>query len=160
MGPEYATKVVIPEVEGAVRKALGGLDSASLYTRSRDLIQDGVAAVSEALAQNFISIDDVVIQRIILPEVVQEAIIEKARQQQLSESYVYRLRTATSEAQRLRIEAQGHADYNKTISQTLTPDLRAWEGVRATKEIAASENAKIIVMGNGKDGLPVILSAD
>jgi regulator of protease activity HflC (stomatin/prohibitin superfamily) len=160
VGPDYAAKVVIPEVEGAVRKALGGLDSESLYTRSRDLIQNSVAEVSESLAQNFIQIDDVVIQRIILPEVLQDAVIEKAKQQQVAESYVYRLQAAQSEAARLKIEAEGFAEYNNTISKTLTPNLLTWEGVRATKDIATSENSKVIIMGNGKDGLPVILNSD
>lgn len=159
VGPDYATKVVIPEVEGAVRKALGGLDSESLYTRSRDLVQDSVAEVSESLAQNYIQIDDVVIKRIELPDVLQDAVIEKAKQQQLADSYVYRLKAAESEAARLKIEAQGFAAYNQTIGATLTPNLLSWEGVRATKEIATSPNAKVIVMGNGKDGLPVILNS-
>ncbi len=160
VGPDYAAKVVIPEVEGAVRKALGGLDSAGLYTRSGDLIQDSVAEVSEALAQNYLQIDDVVIQRIILPEVLQDAVIEKARQQQVADSYVYRLKAAESEAARLKIEADSYAAYNEVISKTLTPELLTWEGVRATKDIATSENSKVIIMGNGKDGLPVILNSD
>lgn len=160
VGPDYAAKVVIPEVEGAIRKVLGGLDSASLYTRSRDLIQDSVAEVSEVLAQNYIQIDDVVIQRIILPDVLQEAVVEKARQQQMADSYIYRLKAAESEAARLKIEANGFAAYNQIISKTLTPDLLSWEGVRATKDIATSDNAKVIIMGNGKEGLPVILNSD
>jgi regulator of protease activity HflC (stomatin/prohibitin superfamily) len=160
VGPDYATKVVIPEVEGAVRKALGGLDSESLYTRSRDLIQDSVAEVAESLAQNYIQIDDVVIQRIVLPDVLQDAVVEKAKQQQIADSYVYRLKAAESEAARRKIEAEGFAAYNLTVSKTLTPDLLKWEGVRATKELADSPNSKLIIMGNGKDGLPVILNSD
>lgn len=160
VGPDYATKVVIPEVEGAVRRALGRLDSEELYTKSNDLIQDAVGSAYQEVAQNFIIVDDVVIRRIVLPEVVQDAIRDKARQQQLAESYVYRLEAARQEADRLRIEAKGFADYNTEISNTLSPDLLTWEGVRATKDIATSENSKIIVMGNGKDGLPVILNSE
>ncbi|MGP6087636.1 prohibitin family protein [Antarctobacter jejuensis] len=160
VGPEYTAKVVIPEVQSAVRKAVGSLVSEELYTQSRDVIQNAVVVSLEQTAQNFVAIDDVIIRRITLPEQVQQAIELKIEQQHIADSFVYRLETARQEAERKRIEAQGYADYNTIISETLTVDLLKWEGVRATEALSESDNSKIIIMGNGKDGLPVILSAE
>ncbi|MCC1493263.1 prohibitin family protein [Cognatishimia sp. F0-27] len=160
VGPEYMDKVVIPEVEATVRKAVGALSSEELYTRSRDVIQDAVVLALEETAQNYVNVDDVIIRRITLPEPVQTAIELKIEQQHVADSFVFRLRTARQEAERKRIEAQGFADYNTIISETLTDDMLIWEGVRATETIAGSDNAKVIIMGNGKEGLPVILSAE
>lgn len=160
VGPDYTEKVVIPEVESAIRKAIGSLSSEELYTESRDVIQDAVVVALEETAQNYVAIDDVVIRRIVLPELVQTAIVQKIEQQHLADSFVYRLRSAAQEAERKRIEAQGFADYNNLISGTLTDQMLMWEGVRATETLSTSENSKVIIMGNGKEGLPVILSAE
>lgn len=160
VGPDYTEKVVIPEVESAVRRAVGSLSSEEMYTQSRDVIQDAVVVALEETAQNFVAVDDVIIRRITLPDKVQAAIELKIEQQHIADSFVYRLRSARQEADRKRIEAQGFADYNTIIADTLTDRMLTWEGVRATETLSASENAKVIIMGNGKDGLPVILSAE
>jgi regulator of protease activity HflC (stomatin/prohibitin superfamily) len=160
IGPEYAQVIVVPEVESAMRRAIGSLRTEEIYSRSRDIIRTAVIEAVEEASQSFVTIDDVIIRSVTLPPAFQEAVEEKARQQQLAESYQYRLISAEQEARRLAIEAGGFADYNTTIDETLSPELLQWEGVRATKEIATSNNSKIIVMGNGSDGLPVILNTE
>ena len=160
VGPNYEQTIVIPEVEHAMRRSIGSLQTEEIYSRSREIVRTAVVEAIEEAKQSFVQIDDVIIRSVTLPLGFKQAVEEKVRQQQLAESYRYRLIAAEQEAKRLAIEASGFAEYNKTIEQTLTPDLLQWEGVRATKEIAMSENSKIIVMGNGSDGLPVILNAE
>jgi regulator of protease activity HflC (stomatin/prohibitin superfamily) len=160
LGPDYEQVIVIPEVESAMRRAVGSLRTEEIYSRSREIIRTAVIEAVEEASQSFVTIDDVVIRSVTLPRGFQEAVEEKVRQQQLAESYQYRLLVTEQEARRLAIEAGGFAAYNRTIEETLTPELLQWEGVRATKEIATSDNSKIIIMGNGSDGLPVILNAE
>jgi len=160
VGSNYEQTIVIPEVEHAMRRSIGSLQTEEIYSRSREIVRTAVVEAIEEAKQSFVQIDDVIIRSVTLPLGFKQAVEEKVRQQQLAESYRYRLIAAEQEAKRLAIEASGFAEYNKTIEQTLTPDLLQWEGVRATKEIAMSENSKIIVMGNGSDGLPVILNAE
>ena len=72
-------------------------------------------------------------------------------------AYQYRLEKEKSEAERIRIEAQGRADANKIINSSLTPSLLKMRGIEATTKLAESPNSKVVVVGSGKDGLPLIL---
>jgi regulator of protease activity HflC (stomatin/prohibitin superfamily) len=78
----------------------------------------------------------------------------------LDEEYVYRIEVATKEAERKRIEAGGQKAYNDLMSQSLTPSLLEWKGIQATEELAKSPNTKVVIVGGGKNGLPVILGKD
>lgn len=158
VGPDYVTKVVIPEVESTVRTAIGGLTAEELYTTRYDIITKVVVEVLEQVANNYVTINDVIIRRVELPTTVRESIEEKVRQKHIADSYVFRIRAAEQEARRKEIEAGGFARYNDIISKSLTADILKWEGVRATQSFADSENSKIIIMGNGDKGLPVILN--
>ena len=81
----------------------------------------------------------------------------KLQQEQEALAYQYRLDREKSEAERIRIEAQGRADANRIINNSLTPNLRKMRGIEATSKLAESPNSKVVVVGSGKDGLPIIL---
>ncbi|HTP25738.1 MAG TPA: prohibitin family protein, partial [Anaeromyxobacteraceae bacterium] len=91
---------------------------------------------------------------------ISDAIESKLAQQQIDQEYVYRLSIATKEAQRKRIESEGVRAYNDNVSHSLTPDVLSWQGIQATQELAKSPNAKVVVIGSGKNGLPLILGRD
>jgi regulator of protease activity HflC (stomatin/prohibitin superfamily) len=105
----------------------------------------------------FVSIDEVPIERISLPKKIAEAIEAKLAQQQLDQEYVYRISVANKEAERKLIEARGQKAYNETLNASITPSLLSMQGIQATEELAKSPNAKVIVIGSGKNGLPVML---
>ena len=92
-----------------------------------------------------------------LPSTIKDAIERKLRQEQESLEYEFRLEKASKEAQRQIIEAQGKADANKLLSASLTDKILQDKGIEATLKLAESPNAKVVVIGSGKDGMPIIL---
>ena len=100
---------------------------------------------------------DILIRNIILPDKLQASIERKLQQEQESLEYEFRLEKETKEAERKKIEAEGVKQFQTIVTQSITEDLLRWQGIEATKELAGSQNAKVVVIGSGKDGLPLIL---
>jgi hypothetical protein len=92
-----------------------------------------------------------------LPPAIKDAVEHKIEQQHLAEAYVYRLEREKQEVERKKIEAAGNRAYNETIEPSLTPAVLRWKGIEAMRDLAASPNAKVVVVGNGRDGIPVML---
>jgi regulator of protease activity HflC (stomatin/prohibitin superfamily) len=160
VGPDYLNVVVRPEVRSVIRTVFGQYKPEEIYTSQR-AIQEHISVVSKVKVEaRFVSLDDVPIERISLPKTVADAIEAKLAQQQLDEEYVYRIEVATREAERKRIEAGGQKTYNELLSQSLTPSLLEWQGIQATEDLAKSPNAKVVIVGGGKNGLPIILGKD
>jgi regulator of protease activity HflC (stomatin/prohibitin superfamily) len=113
--------------------------------------------LSEKLAENYIQLNDVLIRNIQLPTTLEQAIERKLQQEQESLEYEFRLEKAQKEADRLRIEAEGIRDFEEIVSKGLSDKLLKWKGIEATKEIAKSPNTKVVIVGAGEDGLPLIL---
>ena len=101
--------------------------------------------------------DAILIREVTLPLTLQEAIEKKLRQEQESLEYEFRITKAEQEAERQRIEAQGKARANTIISASLTDKILQEKGIEATKDLAQSQNAKVVVIGSSDDGLPLIL---
>jgi regulator of protease activity HflC (stomatin/prohibitin superfamily) len=114
----------------------------------------------EEVSQRFITIDDVLIREIVLPDTIAKAIENKLAERERLEAYQFILGREKQESERKRIEAAGIRDYQRIIAETLTDDILKVKGILATQEIAKSNNTKIVVIGTGKDGLPIILGAD
>jgi regulator of protease activity HflC (stomatin/prohibitin superfamily) len=157
VGPDYPDKVVVPEVESALRSIVGGQKLDVVYTASQEVVQRVVTEVLEQASRNYVHVDEVVVRHIELPKLVREKIEAKLIEKETSESYEFRLKIATSEAERQKIEAGGIAVYNGLVGASLTPSVMQWEALQATKELAKSPNAKTIIIGRNADGLPIIL---
>jgi regulator of protease activity HflC (stomatin/prohibitin superfamily) len=119
-----------------------------------------IDSTRNALAQTNLEMKDLLIRSITLPEKIKSAIESKLQQQQEALAYQYRLEREASEAERLRIQAQGIADYNRIISASLTDRILQQKGIDATLELANSANSKVVVIGSGEDGLPMILGGN
>lgn len=161
VGPRYRERAVIPITIAAVRKAAARYKSHELY--SIDFESFEMAVRDELSAQPTSHVVDIVgvpITRVKLPPSITNAIESKLTQEQLLQAYRFRLQTAEQEALRKRIEAIGINTYNSIVNQSLTDDVLHWTGLRATLELARSENSKVVVVGNGEDGLPLILGSD
>jgi regulator of protease activity HflC (stomatin/prohibitin superfamily) len=161
IGPDYADKVVMPEVIAGVREIIGRYRPEELYTEKISAISDAIIqSVVRAVGEKFIVLDDVNIKSIKLPPLVTQAIEAKLQQEQLAQEYEFRLRREIEEAKRLDTQAKGLANYNRQVSETLSPELLRFKGIEATLELSKSTNSKVIVIGSGQDGLPLILNPD
>ena len=158
IGADYVTVMVIPNVRSSVRAVTGRFSAEEIYSTKRSEVELAIIeSTRKALAAKNIDMKDLLIRSIILPEKIKEAIESKLQQQQEALAYQFRLDRERSEADRKRIEAQGISDYNKLISASLTDKILQQKGIDATLELANSPNAKVVVIGSGEDGLPLIL---
>jgi regulator of protease activity HflC (stomatin/prohibitin superfamily) len=157
VGPDYLQKIVIPEVEATLRTVLGRYDAEEIYTTKKGIVQQVVNESLEQVSQRFVKIDNVMITGVELPAKIKEAIETKLEEQQLAEAYEFKLERERKEAERKRIEAAGIRDYNTLIESSLSEKVLKWKGVEATRDLSKSENSKVVIIGGGKDGLPVIL---
>jgi len=161
IGANFITVMVIPNVRSAVRAVTGRYTAEEIYSTKRGEVESEIIdATRNALAEKNIEMKDLLIRSITLPEKIKAAIESKLQQQQEALAYQYRLDRERSEAERLRIEAQGIADYNKIISQSLTPNILKQKGIDATLSLANSANSKVVVIGSGDDGMPLILGGN
>jgi regulator of protease activity HflC (stomatin/prohibitin superfamily) len=166
IGPEYYDRLIKPEVEAHVRRTFGNRPAHEIYSSPNDLIQElrGIAVLgrvedsgSAISTRAYVQIQEIKLINIELPSIVERAIAEKYRQEQLMLEYQYKLRRAEDEAERTRIEAAGIRDYNKIASE-ISPDLLRWRDLEATLELAKSANTKIIMLGGGGGGVPLLFS--
>lgn len=157
VGPDYAEKVVVPEVESALRTAMSGLLMQDVYSSQRAIVQQVINDSSDRISQKYIRLDEIVLREITLPEVVQKEVENKMAQAEVAESYQYRLEIARQEAARREIEANGLRTAQTILNQSLTPNILRWEGIEATRDFAKSPSTKTIIMGSRADGLPLIL---
>lgn len=158
VGENYKEKVIIPSTISSVREVIGKYLPEELYTTARHVIQDEILVEAvEETGRLPIIYADMIIELIKLPDMINTAIETKLKHQQEFLEYQYRLLKADEEKKRLAIEASGIQQYQNIISQSLSEQLLTWQGIQATKELAASQNSKLIIIG-GKNGLPVILN--
>lgn len=160
VGPDYVEKVVFPETEAALRRAVGQYGPEEVYTSHRGFLESVVVSSLSKMENRYIIVDDVLVKSVDLPTTVRDAIERKLALHEEEKAFQYRLSIEQKEAERKRIEALGIQAYQQIISKSLTSDLLRWQGVQATRELATSTNAKTVVIGAGKDGLPIILGGD
>lgn len=160
IGPDYARKVVIPEVESEIRKTIGRFTPEQLFTTQGSVLEDMLKGSFSQVSENFVTLDDVLITKISLPDQIRAAIEAKLTQEQMMKEYRFKIEREKREAERKIIEAGGIEEYNRIVNNSLTDRLLTWGGIDATKEIAKSPNSKVIIMGNSKESLPVILNAE
>ena len=161
IGPEYVERTVVPLTIGAVREYVAQHDSQELYTVDAQALQrEIIDATRGNLARHYVAITDLVLERLTLPKAVVEAIEQKLAQEQIAAAYGFRLEAEKAEAQRLEIKGSGLSRYYALVNSALTPALLQWRGIEATVELSQSPNSKIVIIGGGKDQLPIILGGE
>lgn len=157
-GTDYLNSVIIPAVRSATRSVVGRYTPEQLYSTKRDAIQAEIYEETKKIVEpQYIQLNDILVRDVTLPSTIKTAIESKLKQEQESLEYEFRLVTAAKEAEKQIIEAQGKADANKILSASLTDKILQDKGIEATMMLSNSPNSKIIVIGSGKDGLPLIL---
>jgi prohibitin 1 len=158
IGTDYLRRVIIPSMRASARSVIGRYTPEQIYSTKRDAIQDEIYVEAKALLDTkHVQLNQILIRSIILPPTIKNAIESKLKQEQESLEYEFKLTKASKEAQRQEIEAQGKANANKILSASITDKILRDKGIEATLRLAESPNSKVVIIGSGKDGLPIIL---
>ena len=157
-GENYLDRVIKPALRSAARSVVGRYTPEQLYSSKRDVIQSEIyEETKKILDDQYIQLNEVLVRDVTLPPTIKDAIERKLKQEQESLEYEFRLVTAEKEAEKQRIEAQGKADANRILNSSLTEKILQDKGIEATLQLANSPNAKVVIIGSGKDGMPIIL---
>ncbi len=157
-GENYVERVIRPALRSAARSIVGRYTPEQLYSTKRDAIQQEIEEYTkEILAEQFVQLNQVLVRDVTLPPTIKDAIERKLKQEQESLEYEFRLAKAQKEAQRQKIEAEGKANANNILNASLSDKILREKGIQATIELSKSPNSKVIVIGSGDDGLPIIL---
>lgn len=167
IGPDYVDTMLVPLVGSFARQEIAAHKPDALYSPDRLAIQEAIrektkqALVArfrpQAHRESYLLVEDVLIRNVQLPDEVAEAIEDKVIQKQQAEAFEHRLARERQEAVRKAIEAEGIRRFQETINSTISEGYLRWKGIEATLELAKSNNAKVVVIGAGEDGMPIIL---
>jgi len=155
---QYKERILLPAIRSAARSVVGRYTPEQLYSSKRDVIQIEIYEETKKIVEDqYIQLNEVLIRDVTLPPTIKEAIERKLKQEQESLEYEFRLVTAAKEAEKVIIEAQGKADANRILSASLTDKILQDKGIEATIKLAESPNSKVIIIGSGESGMPIIL---
>jgi len=161
VGPNYASIILQPQFRSVVRDVTARYDAKALYTGSREKLANEIKkAIGKLVGPRGISVEAAALRQIVLPARLTTAIEEKLKADQESQRMEFILQKEKQEAERKRIEAKGIADFQTIVSEGINEQLLKWKGIEATEKLAGSQNTKIVIIGSGKDGLPIILNGD
>ena len=161
VGPNYVEIILVPQFRSVVRGVTARYEAKALYTASREKLAGEIVEELETLVgPRGITIEQAPLRQIILPSRLTQSIEEKLQAEQESQRMAFILRKEEQEADRKRIEAKGIADFQEIVSKGISEQLLKWKGIEATEKLANSQNSKVVIIGSGKDGLPIILGSD
>jgi len=161
LGEDFVRVIIQPELSSAVRGLTSEADAKALYTSGRGEIQRKLKAEMIAVLEpHGIILEDVLLKAIVLPKQLVDAIELKAQAEQDAARMEFILQKEQQEAERKTIEAKGIAHFQHIVSEGISPALLQWKGIEATEKLSESHNSKIVIMGNTKESLPVILGGD
>jgi regulator of protease activity HflC (stomatin/prohibitin superfamily) len=172
IGPNYLNSLLIPEIGSVMRERASVYETEDLYATRRAQLQreireaiispDNLNRIGTNLdsseLDSSVVLYDVLIKDIKLPDRVRMAIERKLEQAQISQEYTFRLAREHLETERKRIEAQGIQAFQQTVQAGISENYLKWRGIEATLQLAASQNAKVVIIGNNSQGLPLILN--
>jgi regulator of protease activity HflC (stomatin/prohibitin superfamily) len=155
---DYVVKIVEPTLRAAIRASTSSHTANALYTNARELVQQQIQDdLTKQLATRGVIVEAVLLRDVQLPTMLKGSIEAKQQAEQDALRMSFILQKEKQEAERKRIEAQGIADFQKIVAQGISPQLLEWKGIEATEKLATSNNTKVIVIGNPKNGLPLVL---
>lgn len=158
IGPDYVANFVEPNLRSAIRESTASHSANALYTGAREevakIIQDELAKI---LAPQGVTVVSVLLRDVQLPAMLKTSIEAKQQAEQDALRMSFILQKEKQEAERKRIEAQGIADFQKIVAQGISTQLLEWKGIEATEKLANSTNTKVVIIGNPKNGLPLVL---
>jgi len=161
VGEDYVEKILKPQFRSVVRGVTASYEARSLYTADREKLAKQIETeLATLVGPRGITLEAAPMRQIKLPAGLTASIEEKLKSEQESQRMQFILQRETQEAERKRIEAQGIADFQNIVAKGISDQLLKWKGIEATEKLANSNNSKVIVIGSGKDGLPIILGGN
>jgi prohibitin 1 len=158
IGPRYVEVLIEPNLRSAIREATASHSANALYSGEREMVaKQIIAQLTEQLSPRGVVVESILLRDIQLPNTLRASIELKQQAEQEALAMSFRLQKEKQEAERKRIEAQGISDFQRIVAQGISSQLLEWKGIEATESLAKSPNAKIVVIGSGKNGLPLIL---
>jgi len=175
IGPNYVKVLAMPGIGSLTREVIAQYNAEQVYSTARQEIQDKIRSLVEArLSEKMMEHEDdeesyrvplrdifilydILVTGIELPEAIVAAINRKTEQYYIAEEYKFRVEREKRESERKKIEADGIRDFQQTVAQGISESYLRWRGIEATLQLSQSANAKVVVIGSGKDGLPIIL---
>ncbi|HLG32200.1 MAG TPA: prohibitin family protein [Ignavibacteriaceae bacterium] len=155
---EYVQKLVVPNFRSVVRGVTTKYEAKSLYTADREKLENEIEEKLKSVEEiKEVFVLSTPLRQIVLPAGLTASIEEKLKSEQESQRMEFILARERQEAERKRIEAKGIADFQDIVSRGISEQLLRWKGIEATEKLANSPNSKVVVIGSGKDGLPIIL---
>jgi regulator of protease activity HflC (stomatin/prohibitin superfamily) len=157
-GGDFLNVLLVPQFRSISRSVTASFQASALYSSEREALSEAInKELSAIVGKRGITIESTPLRNVVLPGQLTEAIEQKQRAEQESQRMEFILTKERQEADRKRIEAKGIADFQNIVAQGISEQLLRWKGVEATEKLANSPNTKVIIVGSGKDGLPVIL---
>ncbi len=154
----YEEVLLIPQFRSISRAVTASFQASALYSTERERLSESIQAeLAKAVGRRGIIVESTPLRNVVLPSQLTEAIEQKQRADQESQRMQFILTKEKQEAERKRIEAQGVADFQRIVAQGISENLLRWKGIEATMKIAESQNTKVVIVGSGKTGLPIIL---
>jgi regulator of protease activity HflC (stomatin/prohibitin superfamily) len=158
IGANYENVVVEPTLRASIRESTASHSANALYTGEREMVAKQIYdQLVGQLNQRGLIVESVLLRDIQLPQTLKASIEAKQQAEQEALAMNFRLQKEKQEAERKRIEAGGIRDFQQIVAQGISPALLEWKGIEATENLAKSGNAKVVVIGNNKNGLPLIL---
>src|SRR5215813_14326456 len=177
IGPDYIASLVRPEIGSRMREVIADYTAEEVYSTKRQEIQDRIRGHAEAMLGGkmmergadednapyriplnaMLNLIDTLVLSIELPESIVTAINRKIEQYYISEEYTFRVARERKESERKKIEAEGIREFQQIVSQGISNSYLRWRGIEATLQLAQSTNSKVVIIGGGKDGVPIIL---
>src|SRR3954451_975282 len=158
IGPDYEAVLIEPNLRAAIREATASHSANALYTGEREMVAKQIYdQLAGLLGKRGFIMESILLRDIQLPATLKASIESKQQAEQEALAMNFRLQKETQEAQRKRIEAQGVRDFQQIVAQGISAQLLEWKGIEATELLAKSSNTKVVVIGNSKNGLPLIL---
>lgn len=171
VGPDYLRRLLLPEVGSVLRETISRYKAEDLYANDRHTIQEaiyrsllassgnGIGGVTEEPGSaDLISLLDVLLSQVTLPDSLQAAVERKFEQSELVEEFRFRVQREELESKRKEVEARGIRNFQEIVTPTISDAYLRWTGIEATLKLAQSPNSKVVIVGNGPGGLPVILN--
>ena len=158
IGDTYADKIIEPTLRAAIRSSTSAHTANALYTNARELVQQQIQdELTKQLGPRGIIVENVLLRDVQLPAMLKGSIEAKQQAEQDALRMNFVMQKEKQEAERKRIEAQGIADFQKIVATGISPQLLEWKGIEATEKLASSANSKVVIVGNTKNGLPLVL---
>ncbi|HTO95290.1 MAG TPA: prohibitin family protein, partial [Bacteroidota bacterium] len=158
IGTDYTEIVMVPQFRSISRAVTASFQASALYSSERERLGTDIQQeLARVVGPRGIVVESTPLRNVALPPQLTDAIEQKQRAEQESQRMEFVLTKEKQEADRKRIEAKGIADFQTIVAQGISDPLLRWKGIEATEKLAGSANTKVVIVGAGKDGLPVIL---